>query len=93
MRLDDGDYGRSVIVTLCTAIWVTGPQGMDGFPEQMQSSDDSILSIVPLPTPAGMTVFLAQRTGSAVLSSILDPRSCPSSGVCPRWTVYVTVAP
>jgi hypothetical protein len=85
ITLNAGDNGRSLTAHLCAVISVRlyDSQGI-------QSSDDAVLAILPLPLPApppggAYNWFQAKRTGSADLTS--QPRE--SSAV--RWTVHVAV--
>ena len=97
-RLTNQDDGRSLTVHTCDSVWIvlTGASGVQWqFP---QSSDTSVLAVVPLPLPApppGGTraVYLAVGTGTATLTAN-RAFSCPPDAMCmmPRpWMVTVTV--
>jgi hypothetical protein len=95
------DNGRSVTAHLCDWIDVL----LVGHWSTVQSSDETLLKVVPLPLhepPPGGTnlVYEAERTGSAVLSSVsLAVAACPPTlptaeqTVCLgfRWSATVTV--
>jgi hypothetical protein len=98
IRLTVADNGRSITAHLCDVIdvYLVGPPSSQW--QSIQSSDESVLSIVPLPLPApprggANLVFIAQATGVAVLSSVGPSSSCTKQGACPpvQWTVGVTV--
>lgn len=97
-HLTNQDDGRRLTVHVCDSIWIvlTGSTTTPWrFPE---TSETSVLAVVPLPLPApppGGTraVYLAKNTGSATLSSSRSI-SCPPDAMCvvpPPWTVNVTV--
>jgi hypothetical protein len=74
IHLSTGDNGRSITARLCNAIDVllVGPQTSQW--QSIESSDESILSVVPLPLPGpppggADLVYLAQRTGLTVPST------------------------
>jgi hypothetical protein len=93
------DNNRKIAAHLCDWIVVllVGPPSSQW--QTVESSDDTILKVVPLPLhepPPGGTnlVFEAERTGSAVLSSVGPSSICTNqTGACPtvRWAVTVTV--
>jgi hypothetical protein len=93
------DNSRKVTAHLCDWIVVllVGPPSSQW--QTVQSSDDAILKVVPLPLhapPPGGTnlVYEAERTGSAVLSSVGPSSTCANqAAVCAivRWAVTVTV--
>jgi hypothetical protein len=98
IHLSVSDHDRSITTHLCYAIDVLliGPPAIQW--QTVQSSNEAILAILPLPLPApppGGTheVYLAKRTGSASLSSVGLAADCPIGGKCPanHWTVTVTV--
>jgi hypothetical protein len=92
-------HDRTVTAHLCEWIEVTlvGPPSSQW--QSVQSSDDTILKIVPLPLPApppGGTraVYEAERTGSAVLSSSGPSSLCTNqAAACPavQWAVTIKV--
>ncbi len=99
LRLTTADDGRSFTVHECTSISITllgsdpGPSEWS-FPE---TSDASVLEVVPLPLPHPQNgveaVYLAKRSGSAAVSSSPGIK-CPPNAMCPstvRWSVAVTV--
>ena len=106
IRLTNANDGTSVTAKLCDSIVVvlSGPEGFVGpspgwqFP---QSSDTSVLEVVPLPLPhpanGGVeAVYLAKHPGRATLTAVNGISSCPPNAMClaPRsWSVTVTVIP
>lgn len=97
-QLANQDDGRSLTVHACDSIWIvlTGATGVQWqFP---QTSDTSVLAVVPLPLPApppGGTraVYLAASPGTATLTAN-RAFSCPPDAMCmmPRpWMVTLTV--
>lgn len=87
--LIESDNGRSITVHLCSVISVRlfDSQGI-------QSSDQAVLAILPLPLPApplggAYDWFEAKRTGLADLSS--EPRTAPCNAAFCHWKVHVTV--
>ena len=97
IHLSVSDNGRSVTARLCTSLSISLLGQPPGQWATVQSSDEATLAIVPLPLappPPGGTfeIYLAERTGSAVLSSArcqTDGSACPVT----RWKVTVTVLP
>jgi hypothetical protein len=97
-RVDDG---RSITAPLCAAVWVVlaGSQPVEW--QFVQSSDVTVLSVVPLPLPhptGGGTeaVYLAKHTGTAVLSADAVSLPCVPTANCPtpaHWQVTITVTP
>jgi len=82
IHLSVDDQGRSITTQLCYAIDVllVGPPAVRW--QTVQSSNESVLAILPLPLPApppGGTheVYFAKRTGSASLSSVGPAVVCP----------------
>lgn len=99
IKLTNADNGRSIEARVCDSIWIviTGGQGAAGqFPE---SSDASVLEVVPLPLPhppnGVEAVYLAKHGGRATLTA--QPGiSCPPNAMClapEPWVVTVTVTP
>jgi len=92
------DNGRSVTAHLCAVIAVHVDDLSARSPtsswRQIQSSDDAVLTIVPLPLPAGDYWFQAKRTGSADLFAEDPTTPCPASGCSTvGWRVHVTFVP
>lgn len=100
IHLSVSDNGRSITTHQCDAIDVL----LVGLPaaqwQTVQSSDEAVLAILPIPLPApppGGTheVYGAKHAGSAVLSSVGVTAKCLTSAtVCPaaHWAASVTVA-
>jgi len=99
INLSGIDDGHSITAHLCDAISVVlaGTQPVEW--QFVQSSDESVLSVVPLPLPhptGGGTeaVYLANLTGTAVLSADAVSLPCVPQANCPtpaHWQVTVTV--
>jgi hypothetical protein len=99
IQLSVRDNDSTVTAHLCNWISVSlvGPPSSQW--QSVQSSDDAILKVVPLPLhappPGGTDLVLeAERTGSAVLSSMGPSSACTSqTTACPniRWAVTVNV--
>lgn len=99
IHLTVSDHDRAITTHLCDWIDVLliGPPSPQW--QTVQSSDDAVLKIVPLPLPhppPGGTnlVYEAERTGSAVLSSVGPSSNCTNqTAACPsvRWAVTVNV--
>ena len=93
------DAGRSLTAPLCDSIAISlaGSPGVQWL--SVETSDPTVLEIVPLPLPrpqdgGANAVYLARRTGSAVLSSSRPAMACPPEPGCPApppWTVRITV--
>lgn len=105
IRLTNADNGRAVTAKVCDSIWImiTTPQAFVGpspgwqFP---QSSDTSVLEVVPLPLPHPVdgveAVYLAKHTGRATLTAENGVSNCPPNAMClapERWSVTVAVIP
>jgi hypothetical protein len=100
IHLSVADNRRSITAHLCNAIDVelTGPATSQW--QSIESSQEPILSVVPLPLPApppGGThlIYLAARTGSTTLSSVDLKTGCtnqPATCQTAAWAVRVTVA-
>ena len=87
IHLSNPDDGRSITANLCDAIDVVLLGRTSSQWQSIDSSDEGVLKVVPLPLPApppggAHDIYLAQQTGTAVLSSV--------SPTC-RWSVTVTV--
>ncbi|HXC75613.1 MAG TPA: hypothetical protein VNU19_01035 [Candidatus Acidoferrum sp.] len=98
INLSVTDSGRSITAHLCDAIWIV----LAGSPPQpwlfVQSSDPTVLAVVPLPLahpPNGTeAVYLARKIGAAELSSTTAIPPCTPIATCPppaQWSVAVTV--
>ena len=93
------DSGSTITAHLCDwmEVLLLGPPSSQW--QTVQSSDEAILKVVPLPLhgpPPGGTniVYEAERTGTAVLSSVGPSSRCNSQTIaCPnvRWAVTVKV--
>lgn len=98
INLSVTDNGRSITAHLCDTIWMV----LTGSPPQpwlfVQSSDPTVLAVVPLPLPhppIGIeAVYLATKTGRAELSSTTAIPPCAPIATCPppaQWSVDVNV--
>jgi hypothetical protein len=98
VHLSNSDSGSPITAHLCDAIDVLLVGRPPSQWQSIDSSDETILKIVPLPVPApppggAHDIYLAQHTGIAVLSSVnVTSNPCASPG-CPtvRWFVRITV--
>jgi len=94
------DNGRSITASLCDVIWVTLGGGLSGGWQSVETSDPTILALVPLPLPhppdgGTEAVFLAKHVGVAALSAAGLSVPCAPIANCPtpaNWAVTVTVA-
>ena len=94
------DDGSAKTVSLCTAIWVLldSPKNETQW-QSVQSSNPSVLEIVPLPLPhppGGGTeaVYLAKSAGTARLFAQSTNPTCPPGSMCPflpTWSVTIAV--
>jgi hypothetical protein len=98
INLSVADNGRSITAHLCDVIWIV----LTGSPSQpwlfVQSSDTTVLAVVPLPLPylpnGAEAVYLARKTGAAELSSSTAIPPCAPIATCPppaHWTVDLIV--
>ena len=93
------DNGRSLAVPLCDSISAVLAGSPSSQWQTIQSSDERVLEVVPLPLPApppGGTraVYLAKATGTGTLVSAGPDLRCANPvGICPivRWMVKITV--
>lgn len=98
IHLSVGDNRRSITAHLCNAIDVllVGPSTSQW--QSIESSNASVLSVVPLPLPGpppggAQVIYLADRTGSTVLSSVDLSTTCANQAATCRtavWSVTVT---
>jgi len=95
INLTAADSGRSISVHPCGVIWIVLTGASWGF---VQSSDSTVLAVVPLPLPHPLngveSVYLAKKVGAAVLQSTTAIPPCAPTATCPApesWTVSVTV--
>jgi hypothetical protein len=99
IRLSNSDNGRAITAHVCDAIDALLFGRTSSQWQSIDSSDEAVLKVVPLPLPApppggAHDIYLAQQTGTAVLSSMGPSSQCTrQTVVCPtvRWSVRVTV--
>ena len=94
------DDGTTQTVSLCTAIWIVldSPKNEARW-QSVESSNPSVLEIVPLPLPhppGGGTeaVYLAKSAGIAKLFAGSTNPACPPGSYCPflpTWSATITV--
>lgn len=97
LHLAVGDNGHPITTRLCYAIDVllVGPPSVQW--GTVQTSNATILALLPFPLappPPGGTheVYLAESTGSAVLSSVgASVAVCPINCAPAHWAVSITV--